>query len=135
MSAINSKALFPRIAAVSPQSCAAAANKTSSWVKAALYQHLIAQVQLGALGGGTVTATLEQTKSDGAGDASAGDAKLLATIGASSTDNDHLEADCSPESLDLANGFEWVRLKLANAGGTGALLGGILNGANPRYTA
>jgi hypothetical protein len=125
-------ALVPLKAQIAPQSVAAAGNATSGWVDAKDAAALLAVANLGTLGGGTVTMSLEQaTTSGGAG------AKAVTgfTGVASAVDNTQIVSDIeiTPALLDGDNSFRFVRMKLANVGGSGALVAGTLQTPNPRF--
>lgn len=125
-------ALVPLKAQIAPISCAAAANKVSGYVDAKDAPALLAIANLGALTGGTVTMTLLQaTDSSGTG------AKAVAGYAGknSAVDNTTLVDDIEilASLLDLDNGFHFVAMKLANVGGSGALVAGTLQQPNPRY--
>lgn len=113
---------------IAPQSVAAAGNAVSGWMDVGTAINILTEVNLGALGGGTVTLTFQQA-TDGAGSG----AKALAWTGyASAVNNANSLIDNDPELLDINNGFRFVQAKLANVGGTGALLSAALHNANPR---
>ena len=121
---------LPLLGDIAPQSVAAAGSAQSGWMDAGSCINVHTEINLGALGGGTVTATWEQaTTSAGAG------AKSLSawTGGSSATNNANISVDNDPEKLDIAGGFRYVRLTLANVGGTGALCSAVVQGASPRY--
>lgn len=128
MSSAIKKSLVPTMGDIPPQSVAAAANAVSGWIDASIGPDFIARANLGALGGGTVTLSFEQaTTSGGAG------AKVLAGGGASAVDNANIEVDLDVGTLDHANGFKFFRAKLANVGGTGALVSALVEAGGPRY--
>lgn len=130
MSSAIKLALVPTKTDIAPQSVAAAGNAVSGWVDASEAPNFIARANLGALGGGTVTLSFEQaTDNAGAG------AKALAGGSASATNNANVEAEIEAGSLDHANGFKFFRAKLANVGGTGALVSALVEACSPRYTA
>lgn len=134
MSSAIKKSLVPTVADIPPQVIAAAGNATSGWVDASEATAYIARVNLGALGGGTVTLTYEQAQADAAGDVDAGTAKALAGGGASAVNDANIEADLDPGTLDHKNGFKFFRAKLANVGGTGAYSSALIEATGLRYT-
>lgn len=132
MASAIKKILIPRAGDIAPQSVAAAGTASSGWIAAKDAPNFIAQVDLGALGGGTVTATLEQANTSGGGGAKALAVSNSQTV-ASAVDNANFEFDIESSSLDHNNAFAWFRLTLTNVGGTGALVAAVINSGIPRY--
>jgi hypothetical protein len=130
MSALLTSELVPVADKIAPQSVAAAANATSGWIDAGQAPNFVVNAQLGALGGGTVTLSIEQA-SDNTGTG----AKAAAGPGtpSSAANNATLTTNVRPEQLDQANGFRYFRAKLANVGGTGALVSAVIQSGGPRY--
>jgi hypothetical protein len=121
---------LPIVGSIAPQSVAAAGNAASGWIKADTAPKFLAVLNYGALGGGTVTPTFEQ-----ATDASGTGAKALSAWGgvANAANNTSAELCNIADQLDQKNAFYWFRLKLSNVGGTGALVGAIIHGVEPRF--
>lgn len=122
---------LPQKGDIPPQSVAAAANVTSGWISAADAPDYFTQINLGALGSGTVTPTFEQ-----ATDSSGTSAKALSAWAGGAgmaTDNGSRTLQFSASALDHANSFTYFRLKLANVGGTGALVAATIHAVVPRY--
>lgn len=120
----------PLKAKIAPQSVAAAAHVNSGWVDAGQCINILTEVNLGALGGGSVALTFEQaTSSGGAG------AKALSTFtgAVSAVDNTTAEVDNAPEGLDADNGFQFVRAVLTVTGGSGSLVAATVHAASPRF--
>jgi hypothetical protein len=121
---------LPLSGKINPQSVAAAANAASGWIDAGAAPDWLTVMNLGALGGGTVTLSFEQANTSVGGGAKA----LSAWTGTSSaTDNATAMVNNDAGLLDHANGFRWFRAKLANVGGTGALLSATVHANQPRY--
>lgn len=106
--------------AVFPQSIAAAGNAVTPWVAVPAGARWMKTVLLtGVLGGGSEQLDYEQATSvAGAG------AKALKTNQRTSAVNsqqfdDEIDLD---SNLDINNGFNFVRAKVTNTGGTGALV-------------
>lgn len=130
MSSRITSVLVPVKAQINPQSVAAAGHANSGWVDAGQCINILTEVNLGALGGGSVALTFEQaTSSGGAG------AKALSTFtgGTSAVDNAKMEIDNAPEGLDAENGFTYARAVLTVTGGTGALVAATVHAASPRF--
>ncbi len=120
----------PSKGSIAPQNVAAAGNATSGWTKADEAPDYLAQLNLGVLGGGTVTPAFEQ-----ATDAAGAGAKALVTggdVSAVSANNTLRTIQFSADKLDSKNGFLWFRLKLSNVGGTGALVAASIHAIGPR---
>jgi hypothetical protein len=115
---------------VPPQSLAAAGIGTGPWIAVTPgAKWLIVALLSGALGGGSEQVDIEQaTSAAGAG------AKALATaaISAQTVNNRVDETEVSLDLLDINNGFAFVRAKVTNTGGTGALVAlSVKQGPNP----
>lgn len=111
----------------------AAGTVTTGWVKASNFTQLMAIVQAGTLGASaTLDAKIEQASDSGgtgAKDLSGSDITQLTQAG---TDSDKQAViNFRPEDLDIANGFEYVRLSMTVATATSDA-GGILLGLNAR---
>lgn len=120
----------PQKGKVAPQSVAAAANVTSGWIAAADAPDFLVQINMGALGGGTVTPSFEQ-----ASDSGGTGAKALTTgadVTAIAVNDTQRTLQFASRVLDHANGFTYFRLKLANVGGTGALVSASIHAVKPR---
>lgn len=102
----------------------------SAWVDAGACDNVLAIINLGDLGGGTATVSFMQARDEN-GDG----AKPVTAWGTVVTDENAAVVirNNNPELLDTAGGFRWVCLRIANAGGTGALLSGTLHAAGPRF--
>ena len=121
---------IPQKGQISPASVAAAGTASTGWIKADEAARYLTRVNLGALGGGTVTLTFEQANTAGGGGAKA----LSAFTGASSAVNGtQLEVENDVTKMDHANGFFWFRGTLTNVGGTGALVSATIAAMSPRF--
>jgi hypothetical protein len=124
--------IFPNAgaaAAIFPQSIAAAGNAVTPWVQVPVgAKWAIVRLWTGALGGGSEQVDLEQaTSAGGAG------AKALATnVRTSAVNNQQFDDELNIDStLDINNGFNFIRAKVTNTGGTGALVAvGLAFGPN-----
>lgn len=117
---IKPSKVYPVAGQAGPISVAAAGNAATSWVQVpAGSKWAIAELLNGVLGGGSEQVDLEQaTSSGGAG------AKALVTNAVTNAVNNtasQVEANLD-QVLDVAGGFNYVRAKVTNTGGTGALV-------------
>lgn len=117
---------------LNPQSVAAAGTATGTFVDARTAAWWVALCQAGALGGGVATFSVVQaTDSSGTG------VKVIANAPGSATKAPTLAQglyiDVDPQSLDLANSFFFIAVKVSNVGGTGALVAGALIACDPHY--
>lgn len=131
MSSQIGKAQVPTVGDIAPQSIAAAANAVSGWIAASQAFSFITRANLGVLGSGAVTLSFEQAQDSGG---TGSKALSTWTGGSSSTNAANIDVENDPAQLDLANGFTHFRAKLANVGGSGALVSAIVEGASARYT-
>jgi len=121
----------PVVAAIPPQTVAAAGSATSGWVAANTAETWIARCLGGALGSPTsVTFTLQQaTDSSGTSAKALGSQSVVLT-----TNSTYGDIQDVTERLDVANGFTYVAVKVAVVGGTGALVAASLHAADQRYS-
>lgn len=123
---------FPVGGILNPQSVAAAGNATGTWVDTRTAAWFVALCQAGALGGGVATFSVVQA-TDNSG---TGSKAVTGTPGSATqapTAGQGLYIDVDPQALDLVNSFFFVAVKVAVAGGTGALVSGALLATDPHY--
>lgn len=127
---------FPKKTTINPQSVAAAASVTSTYVAVNDCFAIYALFMMGALGGGTVTCSFMQaTSAAGAG------AKALTATGsygaftavANAVDITQTEIEAATDAMDLANGFYFLAIKVTVAGGSGSLLSAVLHSIDPDF--
>lgn len=122
------------VAAVIDPDVLTAATHSSGWVHMGTFEAIQAIVMAGTLGSSaTLDAKLEQaTDSSGTG-AKDISGKAITQLTQAGTDSDKQAIiNCRSEELDVANGFDYVRLSItvATASSDGA---GIILGHYPRY--
>lgn len=122
------------LAAVIDPDVLTAATHTSGWVHMGTYESIQAIVMAGTLGSSaTLDAKLEQaTDSSGTG-AKDITGKAITQLTQAGTDSDKQAIiNCRSEELDVANGFDYVRLSITvgTASSDGA---GLVLGHYPRY--
>jgi hypothetical protein len=116
---------------INPADLATSAASTG-WVDVKNYNRLVALVIGGALTG-TLDAKLQQaTDSSGTG-AKDITGKAITQL-AATADNKQAIINIRQDQLDLAGGFDHVRLTLTPTGGTTNLASGLLLGGDARYS-
>jgi hypothetical protein len=110
-----------------------AGTANSAWVSVANYQRILAKIQTGVMGASaTLDAKLQQaTDSSGTG-AKDITGKAITQIVKASGDNKTAFINAADTDLDLANGFNYVRLSMTVATAA-SLINGDLYGVVPRY--
>ena len=128
---------FPIQGQLSPQSIAAAANATSTYVDVQNAETWQVTLLAGVLGGGTATFSFVQAQ-----DSTGTGAKALTvsgvTLTAMATNNKTQEVQFTNEvlaaGLDQAGGFGYFAVKCAIAAGTGSLVAAAISGGDMRYS-
>jgi hypothetical protein len=118
---VDLKQYYPVKGQVNPASIAAGGNAVSAWLDAKDGNRLHIALLAGALGGGTLDVDVDQA-TDNAGTGS----KVLAAdvLAAQATNNTPAQADVDLHNLlDVNGGYRFVRVKINNTGGTGAIAG------------
>jgi len=123
--------IFALVAAIDPQSNAAAATKTTDWVDTSIFPSIMAALLVGAITStGKVDAKLVQSKTSGDSDSSKKDVtgKTITQLTESGTDsNKQALINCFAEELDINNGFRYVALEVTNTTAA-ALVGAAIFG-------
>jgi hypothetical protein len=106
--------------AIFPQSVAAAGVVTSPWVAVPTgARWAIVRLWTGVLGGGSEQVDLEQAK-DAAG---TGAKTMVLALRVAAVNSQQYDDEASLDNvMDINNGYAFVRVKVTNTGGTGALL-------------
>ena len=112
----------------------AASTVTSDWCNAGLFKKIMAIVMAGDLGtSATLDAKLEQAQDSSGTGAKDVTGKSITQLTQAGTDSDKQAIiDLDASELDVANGFEYVRLSMTIATATSDC-GGVVLGFNPRY--
>jgi hypothetical protein len=120
--------------AASIPSQSAAAVQSSGWVDMSKFYSVMALVSLGALGAAaTVDAKLQQaTDSGGTGTKDIAGKAIAQFTKGNNDDNKQAVINLKQEDLDLANGFQFVKLVITPAVAASQIDGKIL-GFDPRY--
>ena len=106
--------------AVFPQSVAAAGTAATPWVAVPIGSRWMRTLLLlGALGAGSEQLDYEQATSVGGAGAKALKTNVRTSAVNSQQFDDEVDLD---SNLDINNGFNFVRAKVTNTGGTGALV-------------
>lgn len=125
------------LAVLRPQTVAAAGHVHSGWFHVADAQRILALLNVGDDGGGSIAVTFEQATSAAGADAKALDGGTWAdaALGALTTnDTTTVLADGRPEvGLDVNNKFAYVSFIVTVTGGTGALVSGTIVGTDLQY--
>lgn len=101
---------------------------TSSWVDAAHYSELVAELVLGNMASETIDFKIEQaTDASGSGAKDLVAATQLAAH-ASNNDSKVLQISALTTALDSANGFRYVRIRAVTGGATGGPAAATLRG-------
>lgn len=122
------------LAAIIDPDAYAASTVTSGWVHMGTYEAIQAIVMAGTLGSSaTLDAKLEQA-TDGSGTGAKDiSGKAITQLTQAGTDSDKQAIiNCRANELDVANGFDYVRLSMT-VGTATSDAGGLVLGHNPRY--
>lgn len=119
-------------AVINPQSATTA--KSTGWVHMGVHGAIVADLLVGALAtNATVDAKLEQATSDG-GTPKDVTGKAIVQLTEAGTDaNKQVRINCFSEDLDVANGYDWVRLTVTPAVAA-ALIAAAVYTMDARYT-
>jgi hypothetical protein len=95
----------------------AAGTVTTGWLSVGQFEHVLAMLQVGALGASaTVDAKLQQAqKSDGTGSKDVAGKAITQLTKAGADDNKQVLIDLAAEDLDVEGGFSYVRLSVTVA--------------------
>ncbi len=123
--------LLAILATLDPSS-QAVGTATTGWIPAHAHHALLAVVQTGVLGtGATVDAKVQQALDSTGTNAKDITGKAIAQIVKASGDNKQALINVSPQDLDTANGFGFVRLSVTVAGAASLTAAQVL-GVNAR---
>lgn len=125
----NASEVAAVVGVVNPADLATSAVSTD-WVAAANFFRFLAVVQAGALTG-TLDAKFEQATTSSGGGAKDVTGRAITQL-ADSDDNVQALINLKHDDLDIANGFDYVRLTLTPTGGTTNLGAAVLLGFNAR---
>lgn len=118
-------------AVVDPQSATTA--KSTGWVNMGLHGKIVATVFAGAFAtGAKLNAKLEQATSDGGTPKDITGKAITELTEAGTDDNKQVVINCFGEELDVANGYDWVRLTITPSVDA-VLIAGSIHAMNPRY--
>jgi hypothetical protein len=91
----------------------AAATVTTGWVDLGKFHSIMALLQTGVMGASaTIDAKLQQATSSGGAGAKDVTGKSITQLVKASNDNNQVAINCRGQELDVANGFEYVRLSV-----------------------
>lgn len=119
---------------VSPQS-AGAGTLTTGWIDLKSVGSLAALIALGAMSGGsTVAAKLEQSLTSAGSSVKDVTGKAITQLVQTPTDHSNTASwiNCRADELDVANGYEWVRLSITTASAASLQFGAVF-GANHKF--
>jgi hypothetical protein len=132
------KEVVPLVAKVRPQQLGIEDVAVSAWLDVSQMDAVQTLAQAGAVDGGIVTVTFEQTKPDAAGAADEGAKVPLETWagGTLEADGATLQVDNDPGQLNTAEGFKFVRMVMTSDDGAeaGPTCSGAMLALSPRYT-
>lgn len=112
--------IFPTKAAIPPQSIAAAGTADTGWVQVPPgSKWLSVALNTGALGGGSEQVDVLQAQDNSGTGSKALVTNLITEAGNNKTDDGDVDLD----TMDINNGFSYVKVRVTNTGGTGALVG------------
>lgn len=120
-------------AVIDPDAYTAAAYSTA-YVSMALHGSIMAVIYAGTLGSSaTVDAKLEQATTSAGGSVKDITGKAITQLTQAGTDSDKQAIiNCQSEDLDVAGGFDWVRLTVT-VGTATSDMGGAIYAFDPRY--
>lgn len=111
----------------------AASTVTTGWLSMALLAAILAVVKTGVLGtAATVDAKLEQATDASGTSAKDITGKAVTQLVKATNDNDQVMINCRSDELDLANGFNHVRLSIT-VGAAASIVDAEVWGFYPRY--
>lgn len=119
------------LAVLNPADLGVAAASTP-WLNMAQHNRIVALILGGAITG-TLDAKLEQA-TDAAGTGAKDITGKALTQFAATDDNKQAAINLRQDQLDMANGFDHVRLTLTPTGGTTNLAGAVVLGGDSRYS-
>lgn len=122
------------LAAIIDPDAYSASTVTSGWVHMGTYEAIQAIVMAGTLGSSaTLDAKLEQATDSSGTSAKDISGKAITQLTQAGTDSDKQAIiNCRSEELDVANGFDYVRLSMTIGTATSDA-GGLVLGHYPRY--
>lgn len=119
------------LAVINPADLATTAASTG-WINMAQHNRIVAILIGGALTG-TLDAKIEQAQDSSGTGAKDVTGKAITQLAASS-DNKQAFINLRQDQLDVANGFDHVRLTITPTGGTTNLAAGVVLGGDARYS-
>lgn len=123
------------VAAVIDPDATAAGTVTSGWVHMGTFDTILAIALAGTLGASaTFDAKLEQAQDSSGTGAKDITGKAITQLTQAGTDESDLQSliNCRADELDVANGFDYVRLSIT-VGTATSDAGGLIIGMNARY--
>lgn len=118
---------------VDPDAYASGSTYSTGWVKADKFYSYMAIVMAGDfVSTGKVDGKIEQAQTDGGTPKDVTGAAITQLTQAGTDDNKQAVINFSQDDLDLANGYQYVRLSIPVTT-AGADAAGLLLGLNPRY--
>lgn len=126
----NASEVAAVVGVVDPADLATSAASTG-WVYAGDFFRFLAVVQAGALSG-TLDAKIEQATTSAGGGAKDVTGRAITQL-AATDDNVQALINVKHDDLDIANGFDYLRLTVTPTGGTANLGSAVLLGFNARH--
>lgn len=109
------------------------ATVTTGWILASAFNRLMALISTGVMGAAATLDAKFQQATDGAGTGAKDvTGSAITQIVKATGDNKFSFINLDPQKLDVANGFDYVRLSLT-VGTAASLIAAYLLGLNPRY--
>lgn len=105
-----------------PTAGTTASTVTTAWISAKNFQKFLAKIGAGVMGtSATIDAKLQQATSSAGASAKDITNKAITQLVKASNDNNQALIDCDAQELDVANGFNWIRLSVTVGTATSAV--------------